>query len=205
MPDPVTRLNAALEGRYRIESELGEGGMARLPGGGPQTQAERRTSARSAMVVDPTVTPPQVDSLGLSVLFVSLSPDERWLAYQNQGAVGVFVEPWPARSERFAIDPLAVDPQWRSSTELIYYTARDRDGGTFHRVSIDASANPPVGATAVWKIDPLFADTDGPSFALSPDGNLVYRRSMDQNRGYYVRVVPAWVERMKRAVDEANR
>ena len=23
MPDPITRLNAALEGRYRIESELG--------------------------------------------------------------------------------------------------------------------------------------------------------------------------------------
>ena len=29
MPDPITRLSAALEGRYRIESELGEGGMAR--------------------------------------------------------------------------------------------------------------------------------------------------------------------------------
>ncbi len=28
MPDPITRLTAALEGRYRIESELGEGGMA---------------------------------------------------------------------------------------------------------------------------------------------------------------------------------
>ncbi len=28
MPDPITRLNRALEGRYRIESELGEGGMA---------------------------------------------------------------------------------------------------------------------------------------------------------------------------------
>jgi len=25
MPDPITRLNAALEGRYRIERELGEG------------------------------------------------------------------------------------------------------------------------------------------------------------------------------------
>ncbi len=31
MSDPVTRLNAALEGRYRIESELGEGGIARFP------------------------------------------------------------------------------------------------------------------------------------------------------------------------------
>ncbi len=28
MSDAVTRLNASLEGRYRIESELGEGGMA---------------------------------------------------------------------------------------------------------------------------------------------------------------------------------
>ncbi len=27
-PEPITRLNAALEGRYRIESELGEGEMA---------------------------------------------------------------------------------------------------------------------------------------------------------------------------------
>ena len=28
MSDPVTRLNAPLEGRYAIERELGEGGMA---------------------------------------------------------------------------------------------------------------------------------------------------------------------------------
>ena len=28
MSDPITRLNAALEGRYAIDRELGEGGMA---------------------------------------------------------------------------------------------------------------------------------------------------------------------------------
>ena len=28
--DPITRLNAALEGRYRVEREIGEGGMAVL-------------------------------------------------------------------------------------------------------------------------------------------------------------------------------
>ena len=29
MSDPVTRLNAALEGRYRIERQLGKGGRFR--------------------------------------------------------------------------------------------------------------------------------------------------------------------------------
>ncbi len=28
-PDPIIRLNAALEGRYRIESELGEGRVSK--------------------------------------------------------------------------------------------------------------------------------------------------------------------------------
>ena len=28
MTDPISRLNAALEGRYRVERELGDGGMA---------------------------------------------------------------------------------------------------------------------------------------------------------------------------------
>jgi len=32
--DPITRLNATLEGRYRIESELGESGMATQLHGG---------------------------------------------------------------------------------------------------------------------------------------------------------------------------
>ena len=42
-PDPVTRLNAALEGRYRIERQLDEGGMARvyLAGTAPVAAAMR--------------------------------------------------------------------------------------------------------------------------------------------------------------------
>ena len=32
MSDPVARLNAALEGRYAIEHELGEGGMREWKG-----------------------------------------------------------------------------------------------------------------------------------------------------------------------------
>ena len=35
MSDPITRLNAALEGRYRVEREIGEGGIATVSGQRP--------------------------------------------------------------------------------------------------------------------------------------------------------------------------
>ena len=41
MSDPVTRLNAALEGRYQIERELGEGGMATVYLAGVEPVAAR--------------------------------------------------------------------------------------------------------------------------------------------------------------------
>ena len=37
--DPISRLNAALEGRYRVEREIGEGGMAVVFRGTRATQA----------------------------------------------------------------------------------------------------------------------------------------------------------------------
>jgi len=48
-PDPVTRLNAALEGRYRIERQLDEGGMARvyLAGTAPVAAAMRYSGGRT--------------------------------------------------------------------------------------------------------------------------------------------------------------
>ncbi len=38
MSDPVVRLNAALEGRYTIERELGEGGDGDRVSGGVESQ-----------------------------------------------------------------------------------------------------------------------------------------------------------------------
>ena len=57
MSDPITRLNTALEGRYAIELELGEGGMVRRlraiydlepmgPSGPAAAVDARRTPAR---------------------------------------------------------------------------------------------------------------------------------------------------------------
>jgi serine/threonine-protein kinase len=160
-------------------------------------------SAASAFLMNPSAEPPEVDSLGLSALFIAISPDGRWLGYQAQGAFGVFVEPWPSRDGRYAVDPLGNEATWRSSSELVYYTV-SREGFTFHRVRVDGAMNPPVGESTVWMVDPQFADTDGPSFAVSPEGDLVYKRSSAENHGYYFRVVPGWIAEMKRAVNEAN-
>ncbi len=67
MSDPVSRLNAALEGRYRIERELGEGGMATVYLA-EDLKHDRRVALKLIDTDRPAIHP-------------VLSPDGRWLAY----------------------------------------------------------------------------------------------------------------------------
>jgi hypothetical protein len=41
--------------------------------------------------------------------------------------------------------------------------------------------------------------------ALTRGGEVLYVQAPSENLGYYVRVEPGWIARMKRAVDAANR
>ena len=52
---------------------------------------------------------------------------------------------------------------------------------------------------------PEFVETAGQSFTLSPDGRVVYVRGSAEQPVRYLRIIPHWVERMKWAVDEANK
>jgi len=154
------------------------------------------------MVIDPTMTPPKIDSLPFSNYFISISPDRKWIAYQNQGARGILLQPWPSLDRRYQVDAQGGEPRWRSATELVYVVPA---GGRLMRVTINAASSSPVGKPELLFADPRWADTPGWSHAVMPGGDLVYLQSPAENLGYYVRVVPGWVKTMKRAVDAANR
>jgi hypothetical protein len=161
--------------------------------------AERETPV---LLIDPTVDPARVDSLGFESFFLATSPDRRWLAVQRLGAPGVRLQPWPARDRQWLVDADGFEPLWRSSTGLVYTTVTR---GAFFEVTIDPAAENPIAARDQIVDDPRFIDTPGWSYAFAPDGDLLYLRAPEEHPGYYVRLVPGWVEQMKAAVDAANR
>jgi hypothetical protein len=165
------------------------------------------SSTSGAVIVDPTQTPATVDSVGIATFFISLSPDRRWIAYQNPGVTGVILQPWPKRDRRYVVDAEGTEPRWASNSELVFLSQYRSEGviaASVYRVRIDPAARSPVGRRELIVRDPRFADTPGWSTATMPGGDVVYLQSPSENLGFYLRVVPGWVKQMKRAVDAAN-
>jgi hypothetical protein len=96
------------------------------------------------------------------------------------------------------------DPQWLSPLE---FGVSMTDGGRtrIERVTVDPAANPPARNRGVWAEAPDARNTDGPSFVTASGGGVIYLRGAADRPASYLRVVPHWVDRMKKAVDAANR
>ncbi len=156
----------------------------------------------SAMIVSAA----GIDSVGLSAgQFVSVSPDHRWVAFQASASGDLQIQPWPALNRRYFVATLGLEPQWRSSTELVWMEQSDEGPWEFHRVLLHPGADPPVGTPELIGVAPQFGQTPGWSWALGRDGDLIYLQTPAERTEHYFRVVPGWVRTMKRAVDEANR
>jgi hypothetical protein len=78
-------------------------------------------------------------------------------------------------------------------------------GATLWSVTVDPDLTPPFRDPVEIVSDPYFADTPGQSYEVMDNGDVVYKRGPNANLGYYVRVVPGWVEDMKGRVDGAGR
>jgi serine/threonine-protein kinase len=149
--------------------------------------------------------PVTIDSLFSDTGFFWLSADGRWVAYNNAAFTEAWIEPLPRDGRRFqAAAGNLSEIQWLSASDLAV-SIMDGPRTRLERVTVVPTAHPPVRNRGWWADAPEFRETNGPSFATAPGGGVIYLRGAAGRPASYLRVVPHWVDRMKEAVDEANR
>jgi hypothetical protein len=147
--------------------------------------------------------PVTVDSLFGEAAFARVSPDARWITYNNWDLTRLWLEPFPRTGKRWELaSGNTEDAQWLSPTEFVY-TVYDLPIG-FDRVTLKPSSATPVVERRRWIDAPGLIATAGPSFMPTADGRVVYVQGSPEVPVRYLRVIPHWVDRMKRAVDEAR-
>jgi serine/threonine-protein kinase len=164
-----------------------------------RTILARDTRGAGVYQIDISARPVKIDTLLTDAYFTTVSPDRKLLAWQNALANQVFVGAYPLGAKRQQIGSGAVEPVWLSPTELVY-----RSHVTWYKVRIDPASGE-AGAPTLWARDMRFLDTPGWSNRSSRDGGILYSQSLPQADVRYLRFIPDFVQRMKRAVDEANR
>lgn len=148
---------------------------------------------------DPVPHTARLDSIAADRIFAMTSPDGRHIAFSQAADSRVVMTASPPGSWERQIATSAVEPIWLSSSEMLY-----RSGFTWHAVRIDPGTGEPVGTASVWGADPRFSDTFGWSNRPDWQGGIIYLQGPEDTVATYLRVLPHWVTRMKRAVDEAN-
>jgi serine/threonine-protein kinase len=146
----------------------------------------------------------QLDTLVREADFPDVSPDGRWMTYSSTDLSRVFISPVRDPSKRHQVAVAQEDAQWLSPTQFVM---KSYNSGNYRLqlVTIDPNADPVVQSIRDWFSDSRLTETPGRSFAVTPDGGVLYLQGPARPAGAYLRVVPNWVTRMKRAVDEANR
>jgi serine/threonine-protein kinase len=158
-----------------------------------------------AMSLDLTKHPAAWDTLATDATFAVASPDGRWLAYNDVDESTVWLAPLPAGGRRYQVASGSVgELGWLHDREFTFLSWGDNYEPTIIRASMDVSGGTPVVARRDWMKLPGFIDTAGESYQLTPDGRVLYVRGANDEPKRYLRVIPNWATRMKRAVDEAN-
>jgi hypothetical protein len=158
-----------------------------------------------ALSIDISRRPITVDTLRAGVNFPRVSPDGRWVVYCDSTYSELWLEPLPRDGHRYQFAAGVVgEAHWLSSDELAFLWS-DATGRHVDRMKLTASRAAPLGARTRWAEIAEYRDTMGQSSTLSPDGRFVYLRGAADQPARYLRVVPGWVRRMEKAVDDANR
>jgi eukaryotic-like serine/threonine-protein kinase len=164
-----------------------------------------RFRPNAALVLRLDRRPVTIDSLFSNTGFFWPSADGRWIAYPDAAFTRAWIEPLPRDGRRFEVAAGNLeDFAWLSASEL-GVPITDGPRTRVERVTVSPTADPPVQNRGLWAEAPGFRDNNGPSSVTAPGGGLIYLRGATARPASYLRVVPRWVDRMKQAVDEANR
>jgi eukaryotic-like serine/threonine-protein kinase len=123
-----------------------------------------------------------------------VSPDRQWLAYSGtqRGLSQVFVAPFPGLGRQYKVSvDVGSEPLWLPDGSLLY-----RVGHCWKRLPRRSGAEPPLGAPLQAFCDERFLNTPGLSNVVTPDGHIVYLRSMAPTTAGYVRIIRHWRQRV---------
>jgi hypothetical protein len=182
MSDVATRLASALADRYRVEREIGAGGMA--------TVYLAHDIKHDRDVALKVLKPELAAVLGAERFVVEIKTTA---ALQHPHILPLF-DSGTADIE---------NSQWLSPTELTMTVWNPMPA--MDRIHLDLTGPTPIVQRRRWLALPEFITTAGQSYTLARDGRVVYVRGSPERPVQYLHVVPNWVAHMKRAVDEANR
>ena len=158
-------------------------------------------SGTIAMVrFNPSERPLRFQTLLPDALFAEISPDGKHLAWHGSVSSQLILSSNPPGTQQQQIANGAAEPLWLSSTALLY-----RSGVTWYVVRLNAASGELTGPPTLWARDARFQDTPGWSNRVSWDGGIIYLQNPEQSDARFLRFMPNFVERMKTAVDEANR
>ena len=147
---------------------------------------------------DPTAKSFRVDTIATGARFGALSPDGRFVAYQST-KTGEIVVLNRQSKRKVQIAPTGSEPLWLSPNELIF-----RDTPGWYVAKLDPQTGDVIGNLDLWPMDPRFSDTPGYSNRLSSDGGIIYEQSPEPLVSPYIRVIPHWVDEMKRRVRDSR-
>ncbi len=124
----------------------------------------------------------------------SVSPDRQWLAYTStqRGLSQVFVTPFPGMTRQYKVSTgVGAEPLWLPDGSLVY-----RVGHCWERMPRRTGATPPLGPPARAFCDERLLNTPGLSNIVTPDGRILYLRTMAPTTAGYVRIVRHWRQRV---------
>ncbi len=154
---------------------------------------------RKLVRFDPLAASARFDTIASDRNFVMTSPDGRHMVFSLSAGNRVVVTAAPPGSWERQVAASGVEPLWLSRSEILY-----RSGFTWYASHVDPATGEP-GTPSEWASDPRFSDTFGWSNRPDWQGGITYLQGPADTHATYLRVIPHWVEKMKRAVDEANR